>query len=94
MPYGVEDVLAGKLGDADGDKYDSLVMLFVREKDLLSCLRNAVKIEISLGAIALHPGVRVDGIKHVNGYIGCLVCSYATKHRNSQQQQKLSKLLF
>eukprot|EP00804_Cyclotella_cryptica_P012478 CCRYP_018863-RA/>CCRYP_018863-RA protein AED:0.13 eAED:0.13 QI:592/-1/0/1/-1/0/1/0/551 len=90
-PYGVQDVLAGEDGNAGKDKYDAPALLFVREKDLLSCLRNAVKIEKSLGTIALHSGVRVDGIENVSGYMGCLVCSDTTEDANSQQQPKLSK---
>lgn len=77
-PYGVEDVLSGRNEGFD-DVYDDPALLFVREKDLLSCLRNAIKIENSLGTISLHSGVRVDGIDNLKGNSGSLVCSDTTK---------------
>ena len=78
-PYGVEDILAGRSEGSFDNIYDDPALLFVREKDLLSCLRNAIKIEKSLGTIALHSGVRVDGIDHLKGNSGSLVCSDTTK---------------
>ena len=86
-PFGVEDVLAGKAEDSEGEKYDDPALLFVREKDLLSCLRNAVKIEKSLGTIAVHSGVKVDGIENVAGDMGSLICSSGVE---SAEQQPFS----
>lgn len=52
---------------------DDPALLFVREKDLLSCLRNAIKIEQRLGTVKYHSGVKVDGIENVSGDLGSLV---------------------
>ncbi|KAL7537804.1 hypothetical protein ACHAXR_008104 [Thalassiosira sp. AJA248-18] len=77
-PFGIKDLLSD---DNDNDKSsqkrsmedDDPAILFVREKDLLSCLRNAIKIEKRLGTVKFHSGVRVDGIENVNGDLGSLV---------------------
>lgn len=75
-PFGIQDLLA----DESGDGFEKMcivdedpALLFVREKDLLSCLRNAVGIEGKLGTVKLHSGVRVDGITNVVGDLGSLV---------------------
>ncbi len=51
---------------------DDPALLFVREKDLLSCLRNAIKIEQKLGTVKYNYGVRVESINEVNGNMGSL----------------------
>ncbi|KAL3790828.1 hypothetical protein ACHAWO_010667 [Cyclotella atomus] len=87
-PYGVEDVLSGKSKDVGSD---DPALLFVREKDLLSCLRNAIKIEKNLGTIALHTGVRVNGIDNISGDMGSLVCSNATENNETGEEETSSK---
>jgi len=86
-PFGIMDLLKDddandNDGDDDGDNDgtaisdggdDDPALLFVREKDLLSCLRNAIKIEQRLGTVKYHSGVKVDGIENVKGDLGSLV---------------------
>ena len=55
------------------DKEHPPALLFVREKDLLSCLRKAIQIESMLGTIVYHTGIRVDGITNVDGDLGSLL---------------------
>ena len=87
-PYCVEDVLAGKEKDMGGD---DPALLFVREKDLLSCLRNAIKIEKSMGTIELHSGVRIDGIDDISGNMGSLVCSNTAEDSHDNADTTTSK---
>lgn len=87
-PYGVDDVLSGKSKDVGSD---DPALLFVREKDLLSCLRNAIKIEKSLGTIAFHTGVRVDGIDNISGDMGSLVCSNVSENSETAEDATSSK---
>lgn len=86
-PFGIDDLLAMYDDEGKPDRSSNInnsnancdpALLFVREKDLLSCLRNAVKIEQSMGTICLNSGVRVDGIENVNGDMGSLTLSDAT----------------
>ena len=81
-PFGVNDLLrSGKDNDidkGDGERSKSIddddpALLFVREKDLLSCLRNAIRIEQRSGTVRYHSGVRVEGITDVEGDLGSLV---------------------
>lgn len=75
-PFGIQDLLGyGKPGTFDTTNIENVdpALLFVREKDLLSCLRNAVKIERRLGTINYQSGVRVDGIENVHGDLGSLL---------------------
>jgi len=82
-PFGIRDLLSNNNNnDNSTDEnnnattnmdHDDPALLFVREKDLLSCLRNAVKIEQRAGTIKYHSGVRVDGIENVRGDMGSLV---------------------
>ncbi|KAL7445253.1 hypothetical protein ACHAXM_011933 [Skeletonema potamos] len=57
---------------------DDPALLFVREKDLLSCLRNAIKIEQKLGTVKYNYGVRVESINAVNGTMGSLELLHST----------------
>ena len=73
-PFGIDDLLNNN-GAENGSKSidkDDPALLFVREKDLLSCLRNAIKIEQQLGTVQFNCGVRVECIDSVDGDIGTL----------------------
>ena len=75
-PYGVNDLLQNigtttTIGSKSIDN-DDPALLFVREKDLLSCLRNAIKIEQKLGTVKYNYGVKVESINAVNGDMGSL----------------------
>lgn len=73
-PYGIEDLLNGNT-ESNGSKSidnDDPALLFVREKDLLSCLRNAIKIEQKMGTVKYNYGVKVESINDVNGNMGSL----------------------
>ena len=78
-PYGINNLLDAEnnnnnnnnnADDATNNKsIDNIdpALLFVREKDLLSCLRNAIKIEQRLGTVKYHSGLKVVGIDNVDG---------------------------
>ncbi len=73
-PYGIDDLLDGttesnRLKSIDSD---DPALLFVREKDLLSCLRNAIKIEQKMGTVKYNYGVKVESINDVSGNMGSL----------------------
>mmetsp|Transcript_8545 Transcript_8545/g.12909 ORF Transcript_8545/g.12909 Transcript_8545/m.12909 type:complete len:660 (+) Transcript_8545:118-2097(+) len=73
-PYGIDDLLHGTT-ESNGSKSidnDDPALLFVREKDLLSCLRNAIKIEQKMGTVKYNYGVKVESINAVNGNMGSL----------------------
>ena len=97
-PFGINDLLSGtkcnlSSGDIDAPKITDNVdpaLLFVREKDLLSCLRNAIKIEQRLGTVKYHSGVRVDGIDNVNGDLGSLVLQSTTDDDSENNRPSLS----
>ena len=72
-PCGVDDVLAG----IKPKQSDNPALLFVRERDLISCLANAVQMEKNLGTISIHSGSRVNAIDNISGGVGSLVCSSA-----------------
>mmetsp|Transcript_25486 Transcript_25486/g.42052 ORF Transcript_25486/g.42052 Transcript_25486/m.42052 type:complete len:671 (+) Transcript_25486:175-2187(+) len=74
-PYGINDLLHGSSSESNGSKSidnDDPALLFVREKDLLSCLRNAIKIEQKMGTVKYNYGVKVKSINDVNGNMGSL----------------------
>ena len=81
-PFGIEDLLA-RLDEGGGGPVDDNIvkenpaLLFVRERDLLSCLRNAVRAEGRVGTIRYHSGVTVDGVADVKGDMGSLVLRQA-----------------
>ncbi|EJK54168.1 hypothetical protein THAOC_26267 [Thalassiosira oceanica] len=54
-------------------------LLFVRERDLPSCLRNAVRAEGRKGTIRCHSGVTVEGVSNVRGDLGSLVLRRTTE---------------
>ena len=76
-PYGIDDLLLSGNEGADGPVGDIVrenpALLFVRERDLLSCLRNAVRAEGRKGTIRYHSGVTVEGVANVRGDLGSLV---------------------
>ncbi len=80
-PFGVHDLLSSSSSSSSMTEKTILLhdnehhpaLLFVREKDLLSCLRNAIQIESMLGTVVYHTGIRVDGITNVDGDLGSLL---------------------
>jgi hypothetical protein len=87
-PFGIHDLLMTRKkgttldnGDAARSRHVNTIddndqrpaLLFVREKDLLSCLRNAIQIESRMGTVEYYTGVRVDGIVNVDGDLGSLI---------------------
>ncbi|KAL7552253.1 hypothetical protein ACHAWF_015481 [Thalassiosira exigua] len=78
-PFGVEDLDPKNREGGTAKEHDGgdPALLFVRERDLLSCLRNAIKIEKKLGTVRYHSGVRVEGIDDVEGDLGSLVLANA-----------------
>ena len=77
-PYGIYDLLQSTNNESIESKSidnDDPALLFVREKDLLSCLRNAIKIEQKLGTIKYNYGVKVESINTINGDMGSLELS-------------------
>ena len=64
-PYGINDLLHESSSESNGSKSidnDDPALLFVREKDLLSCLRNAIKIEQKMGTVKYHYGLVQYGL--------------------------------
>lgn len=57
----------------DRNNDDDPALLFVRERDLLTCLHDAIDIECRLGTVEYHRGVTVVGITDVEGQFGSLV---------------------
>jgi len=84
-PFGIQDLLDDNINSKSIDD-DDPALLFVREKDLLSCLRNAIKIEQRLGTVKYHSGVRVDGIENVNGDLGSLVLQSTTNASDGDEK--------
>jgi len=86
-PFGINDLLHNNNNDLSSksiieeDQIDP-ALLFVRERDLLSCLRNAVKIEQRLGTVKYHSGIRVNGIDDINGELGSLVLQHTDDIEN------------
>ena len=72
-PCGVDDVLAG----IKPKHSDDPALLFVRERDLISCLWNSVQMEMNIGTMSVHSGAGVDAIDSIAAGMGSLVCSKA-----------------
>jgi len=87
-PFGINDLLNNdnKSSKSLEEDIDNPALLFVRERDLLSCLRNAIKIEQRLGTIKYHSGIRVNGIDNINGDLGSLVL----QHTDDTENESLS----
>ena len=84
-PFGIDDLL----NNSNEEKTKSIeedianpALLFVRERDLLSCLRNAIKIEQRLGTVKYHSGIRVNGIDNINGELGSLILQHTDDIEN------------
>ena len=73
-PFGIDDLLNNNVAEHGSKSIDNddPALLFVREKDLLSCLRNAIKIEQQLGTVQFNCGVRVESIDSLDGDMGIL----------------------
>jgi 2-polyprenyl-6-methoxyphenol hydroxylase-like FAD-dependent oxidoreductase len=95
-PYGINDLLHGTTmsttttAENHGSKKkaksidnDDPALLFVREKDLLSCLRNAIKIEQQIGTVKYNCGVRVECIDSLAGDTGSLELHHHTNENGS-----------
>jgi 2-polyprenyl-6-methoxyphenol hydroxylase-like FAD-dependent oxidoreductase len=100
-PFGVLDLLSSSMTDGntpnDDNNNDAMstktindnehhpALLFVREKDLLSCLRNAINMESRLGTVKYHTGIRVEGIENMDGDLGSLLlCSTVDEKTGTQ----------
>lgn len=85
-PYGINNLLHSENNNAEDATNNKTIdnidpaLLFVREKDLLSCLRNAIKIEQRLGTVKYHSGLRVVGIDNVDGDLGSLALQSTDEH--------------
>lgn len=83
LPHGIENSLDNNNVIDAKTLYGDPALLFLREKDLLTCLRNAINIEQRLGNVQLHSGVRVDGLDNVNGDLGSLILRYEDSEDSS-----------
>ena len=85
-PFGINDLLNNDNKEESSksleEDIDNPALLFVRERDLLSCLRNAIKIEQRLGTVKYHSGIRVNGIDNINGELGSLVLQHTDDIEN------------
>lgn len=77
-PRGIDDVVAeadaggsegtrGGNGKSGGEEEEAPALLFLREKDLLSCLRRAVNAEEARGTLRLRSGTRIEGLARIDG---------------------------
>lgn len=84
-PFGINDLINDDNKQSTKsieEDIDNPALLFVRERDLLSCLRNAIKIEQRLGTVKYHSGTRVNGIDNINGELGSLVLQHTDDIEN------------
>jgi 2-polyprenyl-6-methoxyphenol hydroxylase-like FAD-dependent oxidoreductase len=72
-PFGIDDLLQQQQTLSNLNDNDDPALLFLRERDLLSCLHTAINVEQELGTINYHSAVKVEGIANVDGDSGSLI---------------------
>lgn len=88
-PFGIDDLLqqqtSSQLSQPHQTNYDDNdpALLFLRERDLLSCLHTAINVEQELGTIKYHPGMKVEGIANVDGDFGSLILQRCGEKKNA-----------
>ena len=92
-PFGIDDLQqqqqqqqsSSQLSRPYQSTYDDNdpALLFLRERDLLSCLHTAINVEQELGTIKYHPGIKVEGIANVDGDSGSLILQRCGEKKNA-----------